>query len=125
MRGSRPISTGDRPRITSDRPTEPKLSLNSDQPMMPSSVVTLRKENIRQPASAWNVSTRSIFILPPIAIPRVSSTPVAAGQGGTFFHHAIWRCGTPPLFFHCARHRRHIVLDEERIDQRHRHRTEQ
>jgi hypothetical protein len=22
----------------------------------------LRKENIRQPASAWNVSTRSIFI---------------------------------------------------------------
>ena len=44
---------------------EPKLSLNSDQPMMPSSVVTLRKENMRQPASAWNVSTRSIFMFPP------------------------------------------------------------
>src|SRR5579859_4652282 len=79
LRGSLPISIGDRPRITSDSPIEPKLSLNSDQPTMPSSVVTLRKENMRQPASAWNVSTRSIFMLPPAS----RTGRVQARQGGT------------------------------------------
>ena len=50
--GSRPINSGASPLITSDRPVLPKLSLNSDQPTMPSLVVTFRNENIRQPASA-------------------------------------------------------------------------
>src|SRR5579863_2796613 len=88
LRGSLPISTGDNPRITSDSPMDPKLSLNSDQPTMPSSVVTLRKENMRQPASAWNVSTRSIFMLPPASrTGRVQARPDGSGKAASDERH--------------------------------------
>ena len=55
--------------MTEERPAEPKLSLYSDQPTSPSSVVTLRKENSRQPASARSVSTRAIFIASSVSVP--------------------------------------------------------
>ena len=55
--------------MTEERPAEPKLSLYSDQPTNPSSVVTLRKENSRQPASARSVSTRAIFIASSVSVP--------------------------------------------------------
>src|SRR5215470_3898419 len=40
----------------------PYPSIYSDQPTIPSSVVTLRKELTRQPASQWRSSTFTIFI---------------------------------------------------------------
>ena len=58
--------------MTEERPAEPKLSLYSDQPIRPSSVVTLRKENSRQPASARSVSTWAIFIACSVRFPMRS-----------------------------------------------------
>src|SRR5690349_6571224 len=48
--------------MTPERPWLPKLSLYSDQPISPSSVMTLRNENIRQPASQRSVSIRVTFM---------------------------------------------------------------
>ena len=47
---------------------------------MPSSVVTLRKENIRQPASACSVSTRAIFMFPPRAVGEYKHASVRAAR---------------------------------------------
>ena len=51
-----PTTFGISTSITADRPGLPKLSLYSDQPAMPSSVTSLRKEKLRQPASHWKIS---------------------------------------------------------------------
>src|SRR3954447_24258216 len=55
-RGSKPIATGANLRISSVTPPTPNASLYSDQPTRPSSVVTLRKESVRQPPSACRSS---------------------------------------------------------------------
>src|SRR5437016_3747977 len=38
------------------------LSLNSDQPVIPASVVTFRNDQVSQPPSAWKSSNLTIFI---------------------------------------------------------------
>src|SRR5579875_3854865 len=61
-RGSSPITSGARAAITPESPALPKLSLNSDQPITPSLVVSLRNENMRQPASHCRVSIPVTFM---------------------------------------------------------------
>src|SRR4051794_3346694 len=48
------------------RPCAPYPSMYSDQPTMPSSVVILRKELTRHPASQWRSSILTIFISCPL-----------------------------------------------------------
>src|SRR5579871_5835294 len=83
-RGSCPTIRYDSLSMTAERPWLPKLSLYSDQPTMPLSVVTFRKENIRQPASARRVSTAVIFMFPPRSRTRGSdpNTGSATRQAG-------------------------------------------
>src|SRR5260370_33253291 len=83
--GRRPLQTriGDYASITPESPALPKLSLYSDHPVMPESVVILRNENSRQPASARRVSTDRIFMFPPgdvIVASHNSATRVRAPQ---------------------------------------------
>src|SRR5262249_41383799 len=63
--GLMPITDGIRASIAAESPGLPKLSLYSDQPMMPSSVAILRKEKVRQPASHLKTSNVLTFMLPP------------------------------------------------------------
>src|SRR5262245_62655911 len=58
-----------------ERPGPPKFSLYSLQPVMPSSVSTLRKSKLRQPASACSDSIRVIFMAR--KLPDVGSRPQA------------------------------------------------
>ena len=60
--GSVPISASAMPWMTEVRPRLPSASVYSDQPTRPSSVVTFRNENVRQPASQCRSSILAIFI---------------------------------------------------------------
>src|SRR6185312_2432195 len=62
-RGSWPISASAMPWMTAVRPRLPSASVYSDQPTIPSSVVTFRNEKVRQPASQCRSSIRAIFMV--------------------------------------------------------------
>src|SRR6185437_11399105 len=51
------------PWMTAVRPRLPSASVYSDQPTIPSSVVTFRNEKVRQPASQCRSSIRAIFMV--------------------------------------------------------------
>src|SRR4051794_31242420 len=55
--------------------------MNSDQPTMPSSVVTFRKELTRQPASQCRVSMLVIFIELRLSMPGCHSEPTGPACG--------------------------------------------
>ena len=60
----------------------PKLLLYSDQPISPSLVMTLKNENIRQPASQRSVSMRATFKASPEAV-IVRSVPYTSPRAVT------------------------------------------
>src|SRR5258707_8669053 len=66
-RGSCPIRPSAMPWMTAVRPRLPSASVYSDQPVTPSSVVTFRNENVRQPASQCRSSTFTIFMGLPLS----------------------------------------------------------
>ncbi len=90
-RGSQPISRAPSLRITPARPSEPYDSMNSDQPVTPSSVLIFRNEKSRQPALQCRSSILVMRMLPSLAVGRMlgrrhqrrKAAHVIGDRGGT------------------------------------------